>query len=460
MQLKNKFTKNVKILLILALVAHLLLLLLTKFTAWPEMLTWPYQLLEGWRPYQDIAIVHTPLLIVILSAFYKIVGVGIFQLQIFTWIVALASTFLAWIITKKLWGPKVAIIAAFIYPLYHIFYEGNGLWFDLLLAPLFLFIYYLIRNKSYIAAGIIFAASLFTKQTAIWIVIPVFIDLFLSGSRKIWELEKRYIPFLYGAVLIILFGTIVMYLSGILPYFTHWAIEFGILTLPMLPGQIALPDVTEFMKSIFPLTPLLILVLLSRDKKTTTMLLWSIFASFGVYPRWELFHFQPAIPFMVVGTALLVDRATRIAKITARQIVIFVTLFLVLVLFARSFIRSCGSSVRFYDKTIEEVVASVQLFSKNSDGIYVINYWDSVYALSDRKPVTKPLVPYIPWYLEYQDLGEYIALQVRSTLPAVIVRGDYEDGLSSYRIEFLEDTIDRYYVPYYSKSGVTVYLRN
>ena len=65
---------------------HLFLLTQFKFTAWPEMLLWPYLSIHNLLPYRDIAVAHTPLLIAALSITYKIFGVGILQLKIFTWI--------------------------------------------------------------------------------------------------------------------------------------------------------------------------------------------------------------------------------------------------------------------------------------------------------------------------------------------------------------------------------------
>ena len=69
--------KHWKILLVLLLGVHLFFLYLLKFTAWPEMLLWPYLITKGWLPYRDIAIAHTPLMLIDLSIFNKIFGFGI-----------------------------------------------------------------------------------------------------------------------------------------------------------------------------------------------------------------------------------------------------------------------------------------------------------------------------------------------------------------------------------------------
>lgn len=456
-----KLVTNIyKKVLVGSVVVHLILLLVTRFTAWPEMLAWPYLLAEGWLPYKDIAMAHTPLLTVALSLFYKLFGVGISQLQLFTWFIILSTSILTWFISKKLFGEKIALFTIVILPLYQFFYEGNGLWFDIVLAPLSMVIFFLLHKKKYISAGAMWGIALFVKQTAIWLLIPVVIHLFASGSKKIMEMEKRYVPFFYGTVLVMFAGVLLMYLSGVLPYFSHWAIEFGIFTLPTLTGQVDAPMWTELSKALVPFVPLVLLVLFSKQKPHKEILLWSIFASIGAYPRWGLFHFQPAVPFLAIGTAMSIDYVLSNKRNQFLKLILLVPLITFAVLFIKLASRNINQPIRFYETSLQQVVDEVKLLSGDSDEIYVINYWDSVYALADRKPAVRPLVPYIPWYLNYQNFDKYVALEVRSSLPQVIVRGDYGDGLSAYKIDSLEDTIDRYYRLYSYNDGVSIYIKN
>jgi hypothetical protein len=112
------------------LLVHLFLLIYLKFTAWPEMTLWPYLIAKGWLPYQDIAIAHTPLMLIPLSLVYGIFGTGIIQLKIFTWILILGTDVLVFAIAKKLWNIKTAFLSLMAYGLWMMFYDGNGLWFD------------------------------------------------------------------------------------------------------------------------------------------------------------------------------------------------------------------------------------------------------------------------------------------------------------------------------------------
>src|SRR3989344_7931037 len=106
------------------------------FTAWPEMLLWPYLILNNWLPYKDIAIAHTPLLLGFLAAYFKLAGIGVIQLKLFTWILILLTDYLLFWVVKRLWSRLVAYLSLIAYILLQTFYEVNGLWFDLALTPL------------------------------------------------------------------------------------------------------------------------------------------------------------------------------------------------------------------------------------------------------------------------------------------------------------------------------------
>ena len=145
---------SAKWLIFFVLLFHLILLLTLKFTAWPEVTFWPYLMLKGWFPYHDIAIAHTPLLLVDLTIFFKLFGLGLVQLKVYTWLLILATDFLLFWVVKRVWDKKIAILALLFYVPLQIFYEGNGLWFDLALAPIALLIYYNLERKNYLWTGI------------------------------------------------------------------------------------------------------------------------------------------------------------------------------------------------------------------------------------------------------------------------------------------------------------------
>ena len=114
--------KRTLILFILVLLFQLYLFLGTRFTAWPEMTFWPYLILKGWLPYKDIAIAHTPLLLLDLSIFYKLFGVGVLQLKLYTWILVLLTDLTLFFVVKRIWDEKKAILSLAFYVSLQFFY--------------------------------------------------------------------------------------------------------------------------------------------------------------------------------------------------------------------------------------------------------------------------------------------------------------------------------------------------
>lgn len=391
-----------------------------KYTAWPEMLAWPYLMIQGWLPYLDIGIAHNPLLLVVLSIFYKLFGLGILQLQIFTWILLIINAYLVYFIAKKFWSTNLAYGSSVLYLLLAIIYEGNGLWFDVALTPFAILAFYFLRSKNYFWSGIFFALGFLTKQTFIYFAAPIAIVLFLENRFKF----SRYISFLIGMASIFIPFLIVLYLFGILDDYYNWAIKFGIFYLPQATGQISLPSLREFA---FTFLPLLFFVF----SKEHLLMMFALAGLIGIYPRFELFHFQPALPFLAI---LLV----KVVLTTKNNLIKIIVLIVIIPFISLGVYRQLGNTIRFYEKDVQDAV----LLLKNYDisEIYVANYWDSVYSLSSTIPATRPLIPYIPWYLRDVEKKQIMNDLITSSPKVIIVK--YLDSL-----EFVElkEYIYRYY---------------
>ena len=431
---------SAKWLIFFVLLFHLILLLTLKFTAWPEMTFWPYLMLKGWFPYRDIAIAHTPLLLADLTIFFKIFGLGLVQLKVYTWLLILATDFLLFWVAKIVWDKKIAILAVLFYVPLQIFYEGNGLWFDLALAPLALLIYYNLERKNYLWTGIWWGISFFTKQTAFWFLIPIAFTV-LRAPLKVQPL-KVVKKFIIGAGLIGIISFISLLLLGIWGDFWVWAVKFGITRLPASSGQISFPTARQFVLAIMPV--LLIVLTSLRLKQTRLILVWVLFAGLGVFPRWGLFHFQPALPFLALGLAITFFHLSKLKFI--ERTIFYIGLALILVFISRQFVRDFRGGTRFYEAEVLKVAAYIRENSESDDEIYVANAWDSLYVLTDTIPGTRPHVPYLPWYLEIPFIQDAMAVSLEISQPKLIVQGEYqESGLGSYKPPHLNKFISENY---------------
>lgn len=371
------------------------------------MTFWPYLILRGWLPYKDIAIVHTPFLVLILAAFYRLFGVGIWQLKIFTWLLVLLTDVLLFGIVKKLWSERTAFLTLMFYVFLQYFYEGNGLWFELAFTPFALLVFYSLKTKKYLQAGILWGLAIITKQTAVWFFIPVILTLLPYKGLALKDVLHKFEKILIGIIAVLIALVILLLIFGIFNDFWFWAIKFGVFYLPRTAGQVQLPTIRQFLVYFLPFVPLIL---------TPELVPWAIAGFLGVYPRWGLFHFQPATPFLSIGLGLVITKNRKKFKIFLVAYVLFL-----ITLIGRQFIRDFGKETRFYEHEVQEVVSSIKNQPSNVDDIYILNYWDNIYAFTNTLPSTEPWFPYLPWYLSVPGVKDEMLGDLKTKMPQVII---------------------------------------
>ncbi len=458
------------------LLIHLLVLTFLGFTAWPEMTLWPYLVLKGWLPYRDIAMAHNPLLIFDLAIFYKLFGVSLLGLKLYTWTIILLTDILIYVVANKLTKNRsFALCALIFYLLWQPFFEGNGLWFDLALAPLALLIFYFLWKKEFFWSGIFLGIAILVKQTAVWFIAPVIVQLTLSmwGAHK-WRLFVGDLSMLaLGSIIPLVFLLLHLLLTNTLSDFYFWAVKFGIFYLPKAPGQVLLPTIKQILALTVPFALILPALFFKKERKLILILLvWFLFASLGVYPRWSLFHFQPALPFLAIISGLVLVEAagyeffhptlsvgnlfsSALARspgqgkkggknvglskiVTRRPLVIFIFVLLVIsgtIYFQFRFYKlNFRAGDRFFEKETLGMAYWLKQNTKPNEKIFIFNSWDNLYAMSNTLPATRPWVPILPWYLEYPGIQEKIVADLEKNKPELMVFEPYKvAGLGSYQ---------------------------
>jgi 4-amino-4-deoxy-L-arabinose transferase-like glycosyltransferase len=409
-----------------------------KFTAWPEMLLWPYMMIQGLLPYKDIAIAHTPHLVIDLAIFFKIFGVGVLQLKIYTWLLIIFTDLVVYWVSNKLWNRKVAIVSTFSFVILQIFFDGNGLWFDSLLAPFSVLLFYLVSKKNYLWTGIVWAVMFLTKQTAVWFLLPIAWQVAKNEERKM----KNLIKYVYGVSIVLGSFLLLLFTFNLLPSFYTWAVNFGIFILPGAQGQIQLPDLKNLIVAGFPFV-VFVPFLLNKKNRNLNLLAWVIAGVMGTYPRFEYFHFQPAIPFLAIIIAIVVTGVKQNKLIKA--FLIFYTLGSVY-LFANYFMRNWREGTRFLEADVVDVVSYVRNNTHENEKIFVLNWWDNIYPLTGTLPATDPWVPQLPWYQDLPGVQEKEVENLRATKPKLILFKEYEQvGLAAYKPQKVLDFINSNY---------------
>jgi hypothetical protein len=218
-------------------------------------------------------------------------------------------------------------------------------------------------------------------------------------------------------------------------------------------GQISPPSFKLLLISTIPF--LIFIPLVLRDRKNGALLaLWAGAGAMGAYPRFELFHFQPALPFVALAFAI-----TLIRYGLNRYIRYYVPVYLLLVsiIFIRFLSVNFGQETRFAESSVQAVSSKVRQLAR-AEQIYIANYWDSIYALTGTMPATRPFVPYLPWYLEVPGVGEEVISDLEEMPPKLIIEGEYTAlGLGAYRLPGLAELINDKYELASETGGTSIY---
>src|SRR3990167_5483620 len=180
--------------ILILLLVHLLLLINTQFTLWPEMVVYPYLLNNNFLLYQDIINPYPPILTWFLAIFAKIFGYLPSPYQILTWVIILIIDFSIYIISQKIFKNKLfALSSVAFFAVLSIPFGVNGLWFDLVQTPFILWALYFfykflnakaknILKYNFFISFLLVTIAFFIKQQVFWVV-ALLLALALSKYR-------------------------------------------------------------------------------------------------------------------------------------------------------------------------------------------------------------------------------------------------------------------------------------
>jgi len=366
-------------------------------------------------------------------------------LKLYTWILIFLVDFTLFFVVKSIWDEKKAILSLLFYIPFQFFYGGNGLWFDLALVPAVLIVFYFLKRKNYLWAGIFWMLAFLIKQTAFWFLIPIGLGLLVNNKdSKRKSLLKNSTTFLEGVLFVFIPAVIILWLLGILPDFYYWALKFGIGVLPISQGQIVLPSLRQLAVLFFPFLVFISILFLQDKKEKTLLLVWSVAGVMGAFPRWEAFHFQSAIPFLAVMFGIVFLEIGK--KKLLFKIILFVYLFSNVVLISKYVLREWGGRDRFFDRSIYEVADYIRENTDMGEKIYLLNAWDNIYMLSDTVPAVRLWIPHLSWYMEIPGIQKNIVSDLKFIKPKMIVQKEYEqNGLGSYKPKLIDHFIRENY---------------
>lgn len=432
---------------------HLVLLVNTKFTLWPEIVVYPYLANHGFLLYRDIINPYTPAFLIFLNLFAKVFGYLPLPYQIFSWVIIVFCDISIFIVALKISKNYYnAALATLFFVLFSVSFGINTLWFDLVQTPFLIFSFYYFYKyltfKKVSDLQISFCLSIvvfFIKQQVIWLVIFYLASLIVREKTKLFKIVKKlFLPFALFCFLLLL-QIVYLYKLGTLGDFIFWTIYEPFVKSSSLPGYVLLPTIKQILIILTPVVIASSVAIYSRAKNLTLVTLPLPFILFA-YPRFDYFHL---ISYLAV-TSILIGTNFKMIKNSQRKMLIFpVALTILLAVFAIHFIKSnWHKPVRFFERDIFQAATFLEAVTPKNVPIYIQNGPDQLYPLSGRLPV-KPWIDEFPWYLEVPGQQQKVVSSLKSQSPTFLVFKPYDQkdkyGLGSYRPTLIANYLDENY---------------
>lgn len=390
-------------LILTALGIHLWYLMHTTFVDWPEMLLYPWFLSQGMMYYRDIVLAYVPGAYYLLHALYSVIGYSVQSERVIAYGFILFTDILVYITVRKLTRSWVAGLGALLFfVLWQPIFSGNTIWYETLLAPIYLGAYLLVLRYSakptlgaLVPVGLILAAATLVKQTAAWPLLAVCLFIWLSGKNK-----KP--GFIHAVIvgLIVVAGQLIVWgyfaLLGAGSEYAFWVFGF-IGNLSQSASMYALAPPRSDITLILPVVlPLFLLMLLRPKKEGWFLIIFTVAVFLAGLPRWGLHRLQPLLAFIAVAGALAV-----VSMVQKKRFVVFGVMLLCVV--AAGSWRSYRVFVTlrdpmqptFFGKDYEHLL---RFLNANAPGpLYVLGNYDYVYFGRNEMPTVVPWVPLFPW---------------------------------------------------------------
>jgi hypothetical protein len=370
-----------------AVLAHLLVGLMLRTIAWPEVTTPAYLWSRGLLLYRDVKFVHTPGTIGLLALVFALFGVGTGVVRVF----ALAFPLLAhWQLLKqtRAFSPLSRILASAFFLVLLFEWQGNSVWPSALLTAFALPIASLFARRRVAAAGCLIGAAILIKQTAAYV-------LLLAAARLLWEKRVREagklvlcasVPYALGAAVFALLG------SG--PDYLRWTI---LVPFTILKGVIDARPGPQFLLQLgIAFSPLVLYALRERREDARREAAWLLLTAAGfalmAYPRFMFLHVLPAVPCLALGVARLLEQPGRWLAVFSRGLVATLVLGQAAMLAAG---ESFDGKVLFWNEppAFEALVRRLRRFPAGTP--LSANIWDNVLPRTGLLPPGR--LYYHPW---------------------------------------------------------------
>lgn len=438
---------------ILGIVVFFHILVFTKliYSPYLELFIYPYLTNHGLKPYSQILDQHFPGLMFLPINLDNLGMNNEVNARIWSILIIVVTHILLYYISSKLLkNNSKAILANFLYLVWQPFFEGWVLWIDsflpLMLLPAFHFLY---KGKLF-RCGLLLGIGIVFKQTLIPLSFLILIYIF-------WQTRKVKMVGIYAFGLLVPIILMVLYITsiGVLKDFWYWTIVFNLTTYAKYGTSI--PQSFGYVTRVLLVYLASVLVLFIKDRKLAIIiLLFLLGALVGVFDRANFIHFQPSLPFAVLGTTLAVFQLSKNNFFKIFMLVYIIIAGWWLFIFYKGHI---SNNIFFFDKQTKLVASKIKYYTKPTDKIFVFGAAPHLYQMADRLPSGNIFVFQFPWFMK---IAQTRVLEgIKKDQPQIII-SDRTAEIEGNKITDFAYDIDLYIQQNYQiidKVGTTAIMR-
>lgn len=414
-----------KFLLVSIILVHIFILTKLIYFPYPELFIYPYLTNHGLKPYAQILDQHFPgpMFLPI-----NLDNLGMNTPEIArVWSIAIVVTvqIMLFLISKN-------IFVNVLYLIWQPFFEGWVLWIDsflpLLLLPAF---YFFCRNK-FFTTGIFLGLAIVFKQTIIPLSFFTLIFIFWK-TRGLGNCLR----FLSGVLIPVGFMTSYLASIGVLRDFWYWAVVFN-LTIFAKYGRGMGPTSAHLLRAAFVFGLPFLLIGKIKELKIQVLLIFLAGALLGLSTRFDFVHLQPALPFAILITAIL------LRKIGLRIVYLLIA-FWWLITFYKGHL---GDRVIAFDQDTYKIAEKIKTLVSPGEKIFVFGGEPQLYQMSATLPAGDIFVFQFPWFMQ---LAEGRILEgIKQDKPRIVI-SDRTVTIEKQKLTDFAPNIDMYIRENYQK---------
>jgi hypothetical protein len=399
---------------------HFLLLFVTQFRDWSDMIMHPWLLSQGLILYETNIFNYTPGEPFILKALYELFGYSLTSLRLIAYLFIFINDVILYFISIKIFkSQKIALVVLGFYIFWHIPFEGNSIWFESIYLPFILVSFYQFwkfiekpNNNRLILSGLFIGIAYLIKQTNIWPILGTVLILIIYNLRNRKKIFVHIYYYLFPIIILNIITVLYFALKGTAFNYLFWSILFSIGYSRLTPYYFLYPSLSQILY-ILPAYagPILTSIILVTKRKHQGIIFFSALylVVFNLsllltsLPRFGILKLLAALPFAAIALGYFCSiKNIFINRISYKYLFFGILTILLLGTFKTNFkfyLKDNIHPISFFNPSFLSMVENVKATIGDQE-FFVFGNYDYLYYVLGKKPTVLPFVFQAPWIIE------------------------------------------------------------